>query len=111
MTPPNSTETEFSSQPGVPTSRATSAPTQVATRAWTPSPNLPRYVLAVRPSSRVAFGISWVVFVVAVFLSWREVLSVPNSDVNGLAFATVAGALGLGLLGAWLQDREGGRKG
>jgi len=32
-----------------------------------------------------------------------------NSDVNGLAFATVAGALGLGLLGAWIQDREGGR--
>ncbi len=46
---------------------------------------------------------------VAVFLSWRRVLSVPNSDVNGLAFATVAGALGLGLLGAWIQDREGGR--
>jgi len=67
------------------------------------------YVHAVRPSSRVAFGISWVVFVVAVFLSWRRVLSVPNSDVNGLAFATVTGALGLGSLGAWIQDREGGR--
>ncbi len=67
------------------------------------------YVHAVRPSSRVAFGISWVVFVVAVFLSWRRVLSVPNSDVNGLAFATVAGALGLGSLGGWIQDREGGR--
>lgn len=67
------------------------------------------YVYAVRPSSRVAFGISWVVFVVAVFLSWRRVLSVPNSDVNGLAFATVTGALGLGSLGAWIQDREGGR--
>lgn len=59
-----------------------------------------------RPSSRIAFAISWVVFVVAAYLSWHTVLSVPNSDVNGLFIATVAGGLGLALLGAWLQEHE-----
>lgn len=59
-----------------------------------------------RPSSRVAFAISWIVFVVAVFLSWRKVLSIPNGDVNGLFIATMAGGLGLALLGAWLQEHE-----
>ena len=33
-----------------------------------------------RPSSRVAFAISWLVFAVAVVLSWRKVLAAPNGD-------------------------------
>lgn len=42
----------------------------------------------------------------AVVLSWRKVLAAPNGDINRLLVATVAGALGLALLGAWLQDHE-----
>jgi ABC-type sugar transport system permease subunit len=60
----------------------------------------------VRPSSRVAFTISWLVFAVAVVLAWRKVLAAPNGDINRLLVATVAGGLGLTLLGAWLQDHE-----
>lgn len=61
-----------------------------------------------RPSSRVAFAISWVVFAVTVVLAWRKVLAVPDGrgDVNGLLIATVAGAAGLVLLMVWLQDHE-----
>lgn len=61
-----------------------------------------------RPASRVAFAISWVVFAVTVVLAWRKVLGVPDGrgDVNGLLVATVAGFFGLVLLGAWLTDYE-----
>lgn len=61
-----------------------------------------------RPSSRVASAISWFVFAVTVVLAWRKVLAVPDGrgDVNGLFVATVAGAVALVLLGAWLQDYE-----
>jgi hypothetical protein len=59
-----------------------------------------------RRSSRVAFGVSWIVFAVAVVLAWRKVLAAPNGDVTRLFVATFAGALGLMLLGAWLQDHE-----
>jgi ABC-type sugar transport system permease subunit len=65
-----------------------------------------RYGSLVRPSSRVAFAISWVVFALVVVLAWRKVLAAPNGDVNRLLVATVAGGLGLALLGAWLQDHE-----
>lgn len=66
------------------------------------------YVRPMRPSSRVAFAISWVVFAVTVVLAWRKVLAVPDGrgDVNGLLIATVAGAAGLVLLMVWLQDHE-----
>lgn len=62
-----------------------------------------------RPSSRIAFTISWLVFGVAVVLAWREVLAVPDGrgDVTGLLVATVAGAGGLVMLMIWLQDHEG----
>jgi hypothetical protein len=62
----------------------------------------------VRRSSRIAFTISWSVYAVTVVLAWRKVLAVPGGrgDINGLLVATVAGALGLALLGAWLQDHE-----
>lgn len=60
----------------------------------------------VRPSSRVAFAIAWVVFAVTVVLAWRKVLALPDGDVTRLSIATVAGAVGLALLGAWLQDYE-----
>lgn len=65
----------------------------------------------VRPSSRVAFTISWIVFALTVVLAWRKVLAVPDGrgDVNGLLVATVAGALALALLGGWLRDHERGR--
>lgn len=75
----------------------------------------PRYPLlpgpygrAVRPSSRVASAISWVVYFVAVVLAWQKVLAVPDGrgDIGGLVVATLAGALGLALLGAWLGERE-----
>lgn len=61
-----------------------------------------------RRSSRVAFAISWVVFVITVVLAWRKVLAVPDGrgDVTGLTVATVAGAGGLVLLMVWLQDHE-----
>lgn len=61
-----------------------------------------------RPSSRVAFAISWMVYTVTVVLAWRKVLAVPDGrgDINGLLVATVAGGLALALLGAWLQDYE-----
>jgi hypothetical protein len=47
-----------------------------------------------------------VVFAVAVVLAWRKVLAAPNGDLSRLLVATVAGALGLALLGARLQDHE-----
>ncbi len=61
-----------------------------------------------RRSSRVAFAIAWVVYGVTVVLAWRKVLAVPDGrgDVTGLFVATVAGAVGLALLGVWLQDYE-----
>lgn len=61
-----------------------------------------------RPSSRVAFAISWVVFAAAVVLAWRKVLAVPDGrgDITGLVVATLAGALGLALLGDWLRRYE-----
>lgn len=61
----------------------------------------------VRLSSRIAFTIAWVVFAVAVVLAWRKVLALPDGYVTGLFIATVAGAVGLALLGGWLRDREG----
>jgi hypothetical protein len=60
----------------------------------------------VRASSRIAFAIAWVVFAVNVVLAWRKVLGLPNGDITRLFVATVAGAVGLALLGAWLQDHE-----
>lgn len=60
----------------------------------------------VRASSRVACAISWVVFAVTVVLAWRKVLALRDGDITRLLIATVAGALGLALLGAWLQDQE-----
>ncbi len=63
-------------------------------------------MLPVRPSSRLAFAISWVVFAVIVMLAWRKVLALPDGDITRLFIATVAGAFGLALLGAWLQDHE-----
>jgi ABC-type sugar transport system permease subunit len=62
----------------------------------------------VRRSSRTAFAIAWAVYAVTVILAWRKVLAVPDGrgDINGLLVATVAGALGLALLGSWLQDHE-----
>ena len=59
-----------------------------------------------QPSSRVAFRFAWGVYVCTVFLAWRKVMSVPDGNVNGLLVATVAGGLGLALLGSWLQDHE-----
>lgn len=58
----------------------------------------------VQPSTRIAFGFAWGVYCCAVFLAWRKIMSVPDGNVNGLLVATVAGAFGLALLGAWLQD-------
>lgn len=64
------------------------------------------YGRLVRPSSRVAFTISWLVFAVAVVLAWRKVLAASNGDINRLLVATVAGGLGLALLGGWFQDHD-----
>lgn len=49
------------------------------------------------------------VFITTVILAWRKVLAVPDGrgDVTGLFVATVAGAFGLALLGAWLSHHEG----
>jgi hypothetical protein len=65
----------------------------------------------VHRSSRIAFAVSWAVYALTVVLAWRKVLAVPDGrgDVNGLLIATVAGGLGLALLGAWLQDHERSR--
>jgi hypothetical protein len=62
----------------------------------------------VRPSSRVAFAMSWIVLALTIFLAWRKVLAVPDGrgDINGLLVATVAGVLGLALLGDWLRRYE-----
>jgi hypothetical protein len=60
----------------------------------------------VRASSRIAFAFAWVVFAVTVVLAWRKVLALPDGDITRLFIATVAGAFGLALLGAWLQDHE-----
>lgn len=61
-----------------------------------------------RRPSKIAFAISWLVFITAVVLAYRKVLAVPDDrgDVTGLTAATVAGAFGLLLPGAWLQDYE-----
>jgi hypothetical protein len=66
------------------------------------------YVSGVRRSSRVAFGISWLVYAVVVVLAWRKVLAVPDGrgDINGLLVATLAGGLALALLGSWIRERE-----
>jgi hypothetical protein len=63
---------------------------------------------SVRRSSRIAFAVAWVAYVLAAVYAWRKVLGVPDGrgDINGLLIATVAGALGLGLLGSWLQEHE-----
>jgi hypothetical protein len=65
----------------------------------------------VRRSSRIAFVISWIVYAAAAVLAWRKVLAVPDGrgDVTGLFVATFAGAIGLALLAAWLQEHERGR--
>ena len=60
----------------------------------------------VRRSSRIAFAISWLVFLAAVVLAWRKILAAPDGDVTRLFIATVSGAFGLALLGAWLQEYE-----
>lgn len=64
-----------------------------------------------RPS-RIAFAIPWLVYAVTVVLAWRKVLAVPDGrgDLSGLFAATVAGTLGLALLGAWLQEHERGQR-
>ncbi len=45
-------------------------------------------------------------FITNVVLAWRKVLALRNGDVTRLFIATVAGASGLALLGAWLQEHE-----
>ena len=61
-----------------------------------------------RPSSRIAFAISRVVYALAIVLAWRKVLAVPDGrgDTTGLLVATVCGAAGLVLLMVWLQEHE-----
>jgi hypothetical protein len=66
-------------------------------------------VCSVRPSSRIAFAVSWLVFAGAVVMAWRKILAAPDGDITRLFIATVAGALGLALLGSWLQEHEGRR--
>jgi hypothetical protein len=63
------------------------------------------------PLSRIAFAVASVVFAVTVVLAWRKVLAVPDGrgDITGLFVATLAGALGLALLGDWLRRYERGR--
>jgi hypothetical protein len=70
-----------------------------------------RTVRLVRRSSRIAFVFAWAVYALAVYFAWQKVLAVPDGrgDVTGLSVATVAGATGLALLGAWLQEHERGR--
>jgi hypothetical protein len=46
------------------------------------------------------------VFAVTVVLAWRKVLALPDRDITRLFIATVGGAVGLALLGAWLQDHD-----
>jgi hypothetical protein len=81
---------------------------------WLAAPGifLGAYAAPVRRSSRIAFGISWLVYGVTVVLAWRKVLAVPDGrgDVTGLFVATVCGFAGLGLLGAWLSHHEGRRR-
>lgn len=60
-------------------------------------------------SSRVAFVISSIVFLAAVVLAFREVAGRDSGNVAGLLVATLAGALGLALLGDWLRRYEGRR--
>jgi hypothetical protein len=60
----------------------------------------------VRPSSRIAFALSWLVFVVTAVLAWRQILSLPDGDPTMLFVATMAGALGLTCLGSWITDHE-----
>lgn len=60
----------------------------------------------VRASSRIAFAIAWVVFAVSVVLAWRKMVAPPSGDITRLFIATVAGAVGLALFGAWLQEHE-----
>jgi hypothetical protein len=69
------------------------------------------YVPAMRRSSRIAFVFAWAAYALAVCYAWRKVLAVPDGrgDVTGLFVATFAGAVGLALLGAWLQEHERGR--
>ncbi len=80
-------------------------------RSQRSSPPRTGYLAAVRRSSRIAFVILWVVYATVVVVAWRKVLAVPDGrgDINGLAVATVAGALGLALLRAWLQEHKRGR--
>jgi hypothetical protein len=69
------------------------------------------YAPLVHRSSRIAFVFAWAVYALAVFYAWRKVLGVPDGrgDITGLSVATVAGAIGLVLLGTWLQEHERGR--
>lgn len=55
--------------------------------------------------------ISWVVFAAAVFLAWRKVLAVPQGrgDLTGLTIATLAGGLGLALLGDYVRRTDSRR--
>lgn len=56
----------------------------------------------------IAIGFASGGFTLAVFLAWRKVVGVPDGrgDVTGLVVATVAGAFGLAIVGAWVQDPQ-----
>lgn len=59
-----------------------------------------------RRSSRIAFGLAWLVYLVAVFLAWRRALSYEGNDINALFLATFTCGIGLALVGSWVQDRD-----
>jgi hypothetical protein len=57
-------------------------------------------------SSRIALLLAWLTLSTTLVLAWRKILSQPDGDINALVVASLAGPLGLGLLGDWLRDRE-----
>lgn len=69
-----------------------------------------QYVRPVVSSSKITFGLAWIAFLVAVFLSWRRALALPfgQSDPTWLAVTTLAGALGLALTGDHVRRKDSG---
>jgi hypothetical protein len=69
------------------------------------------YLLLVRRSSKIALQLSWLLLPAVIVLAWRKQLALPDGDPSALVVATLAGPIGLGLVGDWVRERERRRDG
>jgi hypothetical protein len=64
------------------------------------------YRPTVRRSSKIALLVSWLVLTTVIVLAWRRQVALANGDPSALVVATLAGPIGLGLVGDWVRERE-----